>query len=386
MKFRFRSTLLMVSAFWTVYALVYASHIINMRDESNRLITWDYALRSSLVGWLSWVPLSLGVLWIVRKYPFRRTNWFAILGLHSLTVMSLILARALYVWLSNPWVNWYAEFSWQVTLIDSVRNNFLLSWLLIGVAHAMIYAERAGRSEVELAQLQQRLTEAELAALSARVNPHFLFNSLNSIAELMHQDAHAAERMVLSLSALLRRSLAHNSAQLCSMAQECELLEHYLSIEQIRLGERLKVKLDIAPSCMALQIPTLLLQPLAENAILHGIAKLRRGGEVHIRAYTTSEQLWIELENDMPVTNDLAKPKSNSRGSGAEFGLAQALERLQHLYGEGASLKTTRTAGKFCLVITIALQDGATASKSAVATPATELSANSTLNTFGAIN
>lgn len=366
MTLRPRSTLLIVSAFWAVYALVYASHIVHMRDESNRLITWSYALGSSLTGWLSWIPLSLAVLWIVRKYPFRGANWFAILGLHSLTVVCLITARALYVALTNPWMQWYSDFSWQAVFIDSVRNNFLLSWLVIGVAHALIYAERASRSEVVLAQMQQRLTQAELAALSARVNPHFLFNSLNSIAELMHQDAHAAEKMVLSLSTLLRRSLAHNSAQLCSVAQECELLEHYLSIEQIRLGERLRVKLDIAPSCLALQIPTLLLQPLAENAILHGIAKLRRGGEVQIRGFTTPEYLCISVENDMPVTVDSGTPKPHASGSGAEFGLAQALERLQHLYGEGASLKTTRTAGKFKLEITIALMNG----ESAVKTPA----------------
>ena len=355
MNFRFRSTVLMVSAFWTAYALVYASHVVNMRDESNRLITWGWALSSSLVGWMSWIPLSLGVLWVVRKFPFRRANWFAILGLHSLTVMVLIVLRALYVAATNPWIHWYADFTWTAVFVDSVRNNFLLSWLVIGVAHALIYAERARRSEVILAQLQQRLSQAELAALSARVNPHFLFNSLNSIAELMHQDAHAAERMVLSLSILLRRSLAHKHTQLCSLAQECELLEHYLSIEKIRLGERLKVNLDVAPSCMALQIPTLLLQPLAENAILHGIAKLRRGGEVSIHAYTRAEQLHIRIENDMPVSPDVGARSTSLGGSGSEFGLAQAQERLQHLYGERASLTTSCAEGKFKLSIDIAL-------------------------------
>lgn len=354
MILRPRTTILIVSAFWTVYALVYASHIVHMRDESNRLITWSYALGSSLTGWLSWIPLSLAVLWIVRKYPFRRANWFAILGLHSLTVLSLIILRALYVAITNHWVHWYGEFNWQIVFVDSVRNNFLLSWLVIGVAHALIYAERASRHELLMAQLQQRLTQAELSALSARVNPHFLFNSLNSIAELLHQDPDAAERMVLSLATLLRRSLVHNTEQFCPLAKEFELLEHYLAIESIRLGERLRIRLEIDPTCRSHPIPTMLLQPLVENAILHGIAKLRSGGEVWISVARSAETLRIRIENDMPVAQAPTTPQKTS-GSGTEFGLSQAQGRLQHLYGSAASMSTHREQGKFKLEITIAL-------------------------------
>lgn len=143
---------------------------------------------------------------------------------------------------------------------------------MVGAAHALFHAARARRREREAERLQAALVESRLQALSSQLNPHFMFNALNSVAEMVHVDPHAADRMLVGLGELLRSSLEQQSVTLVPLSEELALLRHYLDIEKVRLGERLALDWSVAPGVGGHPVPPLVLQPLAENAIKHALA------------------------------------------------------------------------------------------------------------------
>ncbi len=177
-----------------------------------------------------------------------------------------------------------------------------------------------------MAELETSLTRTQLEALRAQLNPHFLFNALNSVAEMVHRDAELADRMLVSLSALLRDSLSSEQDQLRPLHEELELVDHYLMIEKIRLGERLQVVRDIQADCVDVPIPALILQPLVENAIVHGIARRRSPGSLCVRGRLHDGQLVLEVQNSVAHA-DVTR-------SGTGIGLQSTRSRLQLLYGE----------------------------------------------------
>jgi hypothetical protein len=326
---------LILLAWWQLYALVYAANIVGMTDQSGQVLSWRAALIYSCAGWLSWVPLSAAIWAVTRRFPIEQGRYRVSIAIHSVLVVIVVVLRAAYVLCSNPWLHWYhQDFTLTVLLTDSLRNNFLTAWLVIGVAHAVLYAERGHDREVVIAKLQEKLTQARLDALSNQLNPHFLFNALNSVAELVHHDAAAADQMLVSLSALLRRSLATTGEHELPLAAELELLAHYLAIENIRLGPRLTVQLNVEPACRGALMPVLVLQTLMENALVHGIAKMPRGGRVDLTIMQRAAVLEITLDNDCAAV----QASASAADAGHGLGLSNIKQRLHYLYGENAQL------------------------------------------------
>jgi LytS/YehU family sensor histidine kinase len=225
--------------------------------------------------------------------------------------------------------------------------NLVVYWLITGVAHGMMYYRRYRERDAQALQLARQLAQAELQVLKSQLHPHFLFNALNTISALMHRDVKAADRMLARLSDLLRAALDHTSAQEVTLLDELNFLESYLEIERARLAERLNVEVDVPPNVLDALVPHMILQPLVENAIRHGVAPRAAPGHVVIRARGRREMLDIEVLDDGP---GLAQGRSANGG----LGLANTRARLEQLYaGEFTFEPRNRAEGGFRVSLSI---------------------------------
>jgi LytS/YehU family sensor histidine kinase len=273
------------------------------------------------------------LVWLVRRYPLERGRWPRSLLVLSLAVALTLALRIAGIMTLNPWLGWYDELP-SVTHLAmlSLTYNLFLAWMIIGVAHALLFAERARQRERHAASLETHLAQARLQALSARLNPHFLFNTLNTIAEQVHRNPDAADRMLVGLGALLRRNLDDDAGTGVTLGDELELLSQYLDIEKMRLGDRLQIDWQIAPETLDARVPHLLLQPLAENAIHHAISRRTTSGRLTVRSMRRDTRLVLEIEDDggpqIMATN----------GNGHGIGLSTTRARLQYQYGDDHAL------------------------------------------------
>lgn len=212
---------------------------------------------------------------------------------------------------------------------------FFMSTLFAGWTGAYVSnlaIKKNSEAMEERLRLENALREAELRALKAQINPHFFFNSLNTIRALVNERPERAQEAILHLSQLLRATL-QNERQLRSLREELETTKHYLALEKLRFEERLKVHLDLSNDCLEILIPTMLLQTLVENALKHGISKKVEGGELHISATPTTNGCLILVTNPGNLDND---------GEGTGLGLKNARMRLSRLLGEAASLQLSQ--------------------------------------------
>ena len=224
--------------------------------------------------------------------------------------------------------------------------DVLVYWSLVGVCQAITNFRSSQERERRAAELEARLTTAKLRALRMQINPHFLFNTLNSIAALVYVNPRAADEMLGDLSELLRRSLDSMEEQEIPLAQELQFVGAYLSIEQKRFGERLRLEQSVPDELMKALVPALILQPLVENAIRHGIEPRRGPGLISIEAKQEDKRLHLIVRDDgrgLP-SSDL----NNSAGRG--IGLANIQARLQGLYGQDQSFSFGRAEPQGCRV------------------------------------
>lgn len=318
---------------WAGFSLVFAIQSVRMKMPDGTAISWEIALEQAFGGWMSWVPITLGMYWLVRRFPFERTHLVRSIAVHGCAVAAAITLRACYVYATNSIFNWYPTELPKFTdvLEQSEQNNFLLACVVIGMLHAFVYYDTSREREKRVNELEANLAISKLAALRAQINPHFLFNSLNSVAEIVHVDSKLADQMLVSLAALLRDSLGSGHEQVRTMLEELELVEHYLMIEKIRLGDRLTVGWNVDDRVEDIVVPALILQPIVENAIVHGISLRRTPGLLSINVEIIARHLEIVVEN------------SRAEGVRPEVGNGIALEstrtRLNLLYGDAATLE-----------------------------------------------
>jgi LytS/YehU family sensor histidine kinase len=209
-------------------------------------------------------------------------------------------------------------------LVATFVFNLLVYWVVISVSHTMEYYLKFQEKEVRAAELEKSLTEAKLQALQMQLNPHFLFNTLHAISSLVHKDAEAADRMISRLSELLRYTLESTTAHEVPLHQELHILDRYLEIEQTRFGSRLSVVKQIAPEAMTVLVPNLVLQPIVENAIKHGIEPHARPGVINVSAGREENRLVLEVRDN---------GKGLKEGPQRErVGISNTRARLQQLY------------------------------------------------------
>ncbi|HWC15593.1 MAG TPA: histidine kinase [Terriglobales bacterium] len=231
----------------------------------------------------------------------------------------------------------------KVFLFNLFDDLFMVYVPVLIVAQAVVYHRTSKQNSIRASQLEKQLAQAELQALKMQLQPHFLFNTLNSISALMHLDVAAADKMMARLSDLLRMTLERTGRQETTLADEIEFLSVYLSIEQVRLRERLKTVLQIAGETREALVPYLLLQPIVENSIRHGVAKSEAGGTILVTSAHRDGRLHIE------VSDNGAGFSTSIPGRG--IGLKITQERLQALYGTDHYFQLRSTPGSGATVV-----------------------------------
>jgi two-component system sensor histidine kinase AlgZ len=237
---------------------------------------------------------------------------------------------------------------------DLVRglDSCWLALIAFCAMHAVaVYYVSLQRTRLRLAQALADARDAELRALRLQVNPHFLFNTLNAVSALVAAGANRdANRMLASVSEFLRATLAHDGRHEHSLAEELALTEAYLDIEKARLGDRLQLTMHAGPDLLDAAVPYLMLQPIVENAVRHGIAPLGAPGRIDIRIARHGAALHVDVHNDG------AQPAAQGRG----IGLPNVAERLRHLYGEAQRVDAGwRTDGRFHVALVLPLREAA---------------------------
>ena len=297
---------------------------------------FNVLLALNLTYWWSWALLVPGVLWMVRHFRFERNRWRRQVFVHVLGVVVFTAAHvALATSARGVILAQLTErtFDWWMYFRDRFFLNFdwemMTYWALVGFVHALDYQRESQERELVSVQLQAQLAEAQLEALQRQLHPHFLFNTLNTISALMHRDVHAADEMLVQLSDLLRLTLDRIGTQQVPLNDEVDFLRKYLEIEQRRFGDRLQVHIDVDPEVLDAPVPNLILQPLVENALRHGIGPRVGGGRVDVNARSADGSLVLTVrDNGVGLSPD----KLNAFHSGV--GLSNTRSRLENLYGE----------------------------------------------------
>lgn len=204
------------------------------------------------------------------------------------------------------------------------------------------FTRKISEQEYQLLSLEKLKTKAQLNALEARINPHFLYNSLNSIAGLVHQDPDKAEDMTIQLSKLFRYTTGRNEGHSHSIAEELEVVKSYLAIEQMRFGNRLRFSIDVAPELLEVKIPRFLLQPIVENAIKHGISQLLEKGKIEIKIENKDKLVQFMIHDNGPAFKEEV---------GGGYGLRSIRDKLNLIYGQKASLQIQNNEYKAVIVI-----------------------------------
>jgi signal transduction histidine kinase len=318
----------------------------------------------STLGWefsqiLTYAPLTPFAFAFATLCPIRRENWarrslqYLVAGL-VFTVAHIAL-RSL-----TPYAYWDPKYrAFGSAIWDSHAHVFKVQWLVLRrqffsgvvdditgtfvpivlVAQALSYYRRFRERELRATQLEGQLAKAHLQTLKSQLQPHFLFNTMHSISSLMLTDVQAADRMMTRLGDLLRMSLESAGTQITILSRELEFVNCYLEIEKVRFAERLHVTLDIAPETLDATVPHLLLQPLVDNAVKHGISKLPAGGEIQITVSAQDGELQLEIRDNGPgFGKEGPFPASG-------LGLRITRERLESLYGQDQSLELLSLPG-----------------------------------------
>ena len=286
--------------------------------------------------WL-WALFTPAIMDLGRDYPLDRDRWLSRLPLHLASAVAFAMLDAAVMWTLRPSL---CDCARTVGLLEEFAQRLFVNEasyvVLVAMGVAALYAEQSRDRQLAAAALTAELADARLAALNAQLRPHFLFNTLNAIAELVHVDAAAADRTVTALGGLLRRSLAAGDRQEVPLREELACVDEYLAIIATRLDERLRVSTAIAPEALDARVPSFLLQPLVENAVQHGVERTPDGGRVEIAAWRDGAWLRVEVRDDGAGLR--AVPSGSPNGPGG-VGLRTTRERLRHLYGDAQAFE-----------------------------------------------
>ncbi len=295
---------------------------------------WQTLMILNCTYWYVWALFTPSIVWLSQHFRLERQGLGRAILVHVPAVALFSLAHIAAMGCVQWWVVTLAgrTFSWWYEVKRSALQNFdwemMTYWAIAGLSHAVLYYGESRRRAQRASQLEVRLVEAQMAALRQQLQPHFLFNTLHAISALMHTDVEAADRTLIRLSDLLRMTLENMGQPEITLQEELDFLSKYLEIEQTRFADRLHVKFDVQPETLDVLVPTLLLQPLVENAIKHGISRKSGPGHIQISARRDDMKLWIEVRDD---GRGLSETALTALQKG--IGVSTTRARLQHQFG-----------------------------------------------------
>lgn len=325
------------------------------------VLAWELAY------WPVWAAISPLIFRLARRFPIERANWLRNLFISIAAGLGITVAhRAIYLFVA--WLLYIASDHslesisslYHRLFLFNLPTGFMSYGIILLVSHVINYYKRLREEEVnatglkaELAEAQLQAAQAQLQALKMQLHPHFLFNTLNSISALLDEDVRKADEMLARLGDFLRLTLENSGAQMVALREELEFLRRYLEIEQVRYQDRLSVEMNIEPQTLDARVPNMILQPIIENAIRHGIAQRISSGLIEVCASHRGERLRLAVKDNGPGM-------ALSENAKAGVGLANTRERLKQTYGEAHTfdIKTAPEGGTIVtLTLPFALSD-----------------------------
>jgi signal transduction histidine kinase len=332
--------ILIFSAGWILLAFLYSGlrYFSNVQEHRPRPFEWKNVFLQQAIIY-SWALLSPLVIFFAKRFRFEQRNWWRLLPAHLVAAVVFLLLHTIihiiFIKITDPaWVPPSGSFLLATLRLTIGRWQVDLPMycLLLSGIYAVDFYRRFRAEQLKSSELKAALATSQLNALKMQIHPHFLFNTLNSISALMHEDVKAADKMVARLGDFLRLTLENSGDREVSLKQEMDFVGRYLEIESVRFQDRLVVKVNIAPETLAARVPNLILQPIVENAIKHGISRQTEAGSLIISSERHGDRLQIRVEDTGPGLQP-----SNGNGDGSKtvgIGLANTRARLAHLYEE----------------------------------------------------
>ena len=338
----------------TILALFFATKDSIQQHALGLPINWGKNLWWKAMEWYAWGALSPLIFRVCRGFNFSAGPWRMVVAhavsgalislLHCciLTTGALIEAQVLHTGLSWPGL-------FKFIFANHFHENVLTYAAIVSVWHALDYHDRFRERERRATELEAHVTQARLFALKTQLQPHFLFNTLNGIAAMIYEDPKSAHRMLATLSELLRASLNEEGEHEIELRCELDFNRRYLELEQMRFGPRLAVEWDIAPETLDAYVPSLLLQPILENALKHAIAPVSKPGQITISSRREEERLVVRVTDNGPGLVGTTGPTTRPG-----IGLKNTQARLQASYGDRQRLEFKQPdTGGFAVEITI---------------------------------
>ena len=334
--------IVLVAAVLSLFSTAQAYRLTTLNLKGPYDLEVSSLLLLNTVYWFVPAAFTLPIFYLARRYRLdsrRRAGAIAVhvsaAVLFSLIHLGCMMLARIALWPSAgkpPGIAW--------TTFAQRQYLMQLDWLLmtysaiIGLGYTLDYRRESQARAINTAQLETQLVQAQLKTLQAELHPHFLFNTLHAISTLVHTNPDSADRMISRLSDLLRLTFDRTGASAVSLQEELEFLQKYLEIEQIRFQDRLAVRYDIEPDTLDAEVPRLILQPLVENAIKHGVAPRSGRGLIQISAHAREGALWIEVRDDGVGLSGPARSRLHSG-----VGLSNTRARLECLYGTAHRLE-----------------------------------------------
>ena len=345
-------TLLSVVALSLVAGLFAVATLFDLAQVSaRRSVEWWEVAAFAVLRWYIWLAIFPFIVTMSRRFPIETRQWPKNAAMHlaiSLSVALAILAFYAFFRSATGWVARPGGFfsSYRYLLFSRLHWYVLAYWGLLGIAVAIDLYWRVREREFRTLELEGQLAKAQLTALRMQLQPHFLFNTLNHAAEQIHLDPEGAEKMILRLSDLLRTVLEAHSTDEVPLREEMRFLEKYLEIQRLRFRDRLKIDVDLSPEALDVPVPTLMLQPIVENSIRHGIARRPGAGAIQIRGSIEGARLTLQIRDD-------GEGLTPEPAAGAGVGIANTKNRLRQLYGDEQAFEIRSNEGAAGATVTV---------------------------------
>ena len=318
-------------AWWSGLVLIFATR----NDIGGQPVTGTEAFKAAAARWYVWAILSYFIILVDKRLPIRQDAVWKRLLVH-LPISCVFIAAYTYL---NYWACIFLEGPIDVAVSSAgstlevlsralTRPSNLVYWVILSTHRVLTYEQEKKQQELKTARLEVLFADARLATLRSQLHPHFLFNSLNAISAYIETAPRVAIQMLAQLSDLLRMSLQHHEAQEIPLREEFAFLDKYLGLQKLRFEDRFEIDIRMDAAVASAMVPTFILQPLVENAILHGIAARSEKGLIEVRAWRDEDDLRISIRDDGP-----GLPPGWTKQNGSGTGLKNSQARIETLYG-----------------------------------------------------